>query len=131
MEFILCNNRAYVFLALVEAGHRAILFSRVGGIQQDIMTEGLHFRIPWFHWPIIYDIRSRPRKLSSPTGSKDLQMVNISLRVLSRPDALKLPAMYRHLGLDYDEKVLLNFIIVAVISIRISVTELLTRIIVF
>ena len=89
----------------MEAGHRAIIFSRLGGIQQDILTEGLHFRVPWFHWPIIYDIRSRPRKLSSPTGSKDLQMVNISLRVLSRPDATQLPLMYRHLGLDYDEKV--------------------------
>lgn len=33
-------------------------------------------------------------------------MVNISLRVLSRPDAFQLPTMYRQLGLDYDEKVL-------------------------
>lgn len=63
-------------------------------------------RIPWFQNPIIYDIRARPRKISSPTGSKDLQMVNISLRVLARPDALRLPAMYRMLGTDYDERVL-------------------------
>jgi len=90
----------------VEGGHRAIIFSRIGGVQNDIMTEGLHFRLPWFQYPIIYDIRSRPRKISSPTGSKDLQMVNISLRVLSRPDAHHLPIMYRQLGLDYDEKVL-------------------------
>ncbi|XP_015110973.1 prohibitin-2 isoform X1 [Diachasma alloeum] len=90
----------------VDGGHRAIIFSRLGGIQKDIFTEGLHFRIPWFQYPIIYDIRSRPRKISSPTGSKDLQMVNISLRVLSRPDASMLPTMYRQLGQDYDEKVL-------------------------
>ena len=73
----------------VEGGHRSIIFSRIGGIQNEIYPEGLHFRIPWFQYPIIYDIRSRPRKISSPTGSKDLQMVNISLRVLSRPDALQ------------------------------------------
>ena len=90
----------------VEGGHRAIIFSRIGGIQNDIMTEGLHFRIPWFQYPVVYDIRSRPRKISSPTGSKDLQMVNISLRVLSRPDAFLIPAMHRELGVDYDEKVL-------------------------
>ena len=36
----------------------------------------------------------------------DLQIVNISLRVLSRPDSIKLPAMYRQLGTDYDERVL-------------------------
>lgn len=93
-------------LYTVEGGHRAIIFNRIGGVQNEIYPEGMHFRIPWFQYPIIYDIRSRPRKISSPTGSKDLQMVNISLRVLSRPDASLLPEMYRQLGLDYDEKVL-------------------------
>lgn len=27
-------------------------------------------RIPWFQYPIIYDIRAKPRKISSLTGSK-------------------------------------------------------------
>jgi hypothetical protein len=31
-------------------------------------------------------------------------MVNISLRVLSRPDALSIPVIARELGTDYDEK---------------------------
>lgn len=90
----------------VEGGHRAIIFNRLGGIQRDIYSEGLHFKIPFIQYPIIYDIRSRPRKISSPTGSKDLQMVNISLRVLSRPDPTQLPTIYRMLGVDYDERVL-------------------------
>ena len=33
-------------------------------------------------------------------------MVNISLRVLSRPDAEHLPSIYQELGTDYDERVL-------------------------
>ena len=36
----------------------------------------------------------------------DLQMVNISLRVLARPDQSMLPSMYRQLGQDFDERVL-------------------------
>ncbi|KXJ12675.1 prohibitin-2 [Exaiptasia diaphana] len=90
----------------VDGGHRAIIFSRIGGVQKTIYTEGLHFRIPWFQYPIIYDIRSRPRKIVSPTGSKDLQMVNIGLRVLARPEANQLPTLYQRLGLDFDERVL-------------------------
>ncbi|CAI9578293.1 unnamed protein product [Staurois parvus] len=91
----------------VEGGHRAIFFNRIGGVQQDaILAEGLHFRVPWFQYPVIYDIRAKPRKISSPTGSKDLQMVNITLRVLSRPLASELPHMYQRLGLDYEERVL-------------------------
>lgn len=90
----------------VEGGHRAIMYHRIGGVQDKVMAEGLHFRVPWFQHPIIYDIRSNPRQISSPTGSKDLQTVNISLRVLCRPDAEKLATMYRTLGTDYDERVL-------------------------
>ena len=40
------------------------------------------------------------------TGSKDLQMVNISLRVLYRPDQTQLQGLYRNLGVDYDQRVL-------------------------
>lgn len=90
----------------VDGGHRAIIFSRIGGIQEAVYSEGLHFRIPWFQYPIIYDIRAKPRRITSPTGSKDLQMVNIGLRVLARPVSSNLPRMYQRLGLDYDERVL-------------------------
>lgn len=33
-------------------------------------------------------------------------MVNIGLRVLHRPDMTQLPAVYRNLGKDYDDRVL-------------------------
>ena len=36
----------------------------------------------------------------------DLQMVNITCRVLSRPNVSALPTIYRELGTDYDERVL-------------------------
>ena len=36
----------------------------------------------------------------------DLQTVNISLRVLFRPDSTKLNDIYRYLGTDYDARVL-------------------------
>uniref|UniRef100_A0A915MC15 Band 7 domain-containing protein n=1 Tax=Meloidogyne javanica TaxID=6303 RepID=A0A915MC15_MELJA len=90
----------------VEAGHRAIIFNRIGGLGNEIYKEGLHFRVPWFQYPIIYDIRARPNQIRSPTGSKDLQMVNIGLRVLSRPDPNQLPKIYRTLGLNWEERIL-------------------------
>lgn len=56
--------------------------------------------------PIIFDIRSRPRNVPVITGSKDLQNVNITLRILFRPVPDSLPKIYTILGVDYDERVL-------------------------
>lgn len=57
-------------------------------------------------YPIIYDCRSKPRNIPVITGSKDLQNVHITLRILFRPKVELLPQIYSNLGVDYDEKVL-------------------------
>mmetsp|Transcript_104318 Transcript_104318/g.238886 ORF Transcript_104318/g.238886 Transcript_104318/m.238886 type:complete len:177 (-) Transcript_104318:39-569(-) len=90
----------------VDGGERAVVFDRLQGILPESKGEGTHFVIPFVQEPYIMDIRSRPRVINSVTGTKDLQMVNISLRVLSRPEENQLPKIYQTLGLDFDERVL-------------------------
>lgn len=48
----------------------------------------------------------RPTAIPSLTGSKDLQMVNITLRVLFGPNPTQLPELYRKLDTNYDQRVL-------------------------
>lgn len=91
----------------VDGGERAVMFDNLrGGIMPDVRGEGTHFMIPVVQKPIILDIRTRPREIPSVTGTKDLQTVNIKLRVLWRPVVERLPQLYRELGVDYDERVL-------------------------
>lgn len=90
----------------VDGGQRAVIFDRFRGIQEEVVGEGTHFLIPWVQKPIIFDIRSKPRNVPVITGSKDLQNVNITLRILFRPQVPQLPKIYTSLGVDYDERVL-------------------------
>lgn len=91
----------------VDGGERAVMFDTLrGGILPDVIGEGTHFMIPVIQRPVTMDIRTRPREIPSVTGTKDLQMVNIKLRVLWRPVIEKLPQLYRELGTDYSERVL-------------------------
>uniref|UniRef100_A0A8U7NP40 Prohibitin 1 n=1 Tax=Corvus moneduloides TaxID=1196302 RepID=A0A8U7NP40_CORMO len=90
----------------LDAGHRAVIFDRFRGVQDVVVGEGTHFLIPWVQKPIIFDCRSRPRNIPVITGSKDLQNVNITLRILFRPVTAQLPRIFTSIGEDYDERVL-------------------------
>lgn len=89
--FILASNAMYD----VKGGSRAVIFDRITGVQEKVINEGTHFLVPWLQKSIIYDVRTKPRNISTTTGSKDLQMVSLTLRVLHRPEVQKLPKIYQ------------------------------------
>lgn len=95
------------FFFTVDAGQRGIMLDRVfKGIKEKIYSEGMHFYIPLMQSPIIYETRLRPKTVASHTGTKDLQTVDIGLRLLYRPIEEFLPAIHNNLGIDYDDKIL-------------------------
>lgn len=113
----------------VDGGQRAVIFDRFAGVRDFVVGEGTHFLIPWVQKPIIFDIRSRPKLVTTVTGSKDLQNVNISLRILYRPQADVLPNIFKNLGVDYDERVLpsiVNEVLKAVVA-EFDASELITQ----
>ncbi|KAI8431656.1 hypothetical protein MSG28_016135 [Choristoneura fumiferana] len=85
---------------------RAVIMDKFTGVKKHVVGEGTHFVIPWVQTPYIFDIKTRPRNVPTFTGSKDLQNVNINLRILFRPVPDELPKIFTVLGVDYEERVL-------------------------
>ncbi|ORC89842.1 putative prohibitin [Trypanosoma theileri] len=91
---------------VVRPGEAAVLYNKITGLKDTVYGEGLQCRILGLDEIKLFNIRVRPRVLQTMTGTKDLQMVNIRLRVLFRPQTERLPQIYRTFGMDYDERIL-------------------------
>jgi prohibitin 1 len=90
----------------VDGGQRVVILNMLSGVEDKTRGEGTHFKVPWLHQPKWYNIRVRPKLIQTTTGTKDLQMVTIHVRMLFKPDVEGLPTIHKTLGEDYDERVL-------------------------
>jgi prohibitin 1 len=79
----------------VRGGTRAVIFDRLQGVKEGVINEGTHFLVPWLQRSIHFDVRTKPRNIATTTGSKDMQMVSLTLRVLHRPEVKALPKIYQ------------------------------------
>ena len=72
-------------LFVVDGGERALKMNAFRGLLPTVYGEGMHIRLPIIDKINRFEIRTRPTLVPSSTGTKDLQTVNITLRILFRP----------------------------------------------
>jgi len=90
----------------VQGGERAVVFNKFFGLKETIYGEGTHFYLPGVEEPFVFNVRVSPTRRSSQTGSKDLQIVKVNIRILHKPEATKLVQIVQQLGMDYAQRVL-------------------------
>mmetsp|Transcript_75418 Transcript_75418/g.135900 ORF Transcript_75418/g.135900 Transcript_75418/m.135900 type:complete len:259 (-) Transcript_75418:65-841(-) len=113
----------------VDGGQRVVVLNMFSGVEDKVRGEGTHLKIPWVMQPKHYNVRLRPKLIQTTTGTKDLQMVTIHVRMLFKPDIQGLPTIHKTLGEDYDERVIpsiANEVMKATIA-QYNAEELLTR----
>ena len=104
------SSLLYKLMYKVEPGSLAIKFNIFNGVGTHVYKEGIHLLIPYVEKPIIYDCKMKNYMHNCICGTKDLQIVTIKTRVVCRPNISKLSELYRLLGNNYDDRVLLSII---------------------
>ena len=93
----------------VDGGEKALMFNALkGGVGERVYGEGIHFRIPRIYEPIVMSVRMTPHVIESKTSAKDLQLINITVRILERPDVEFLSKLYIDQTIKYADRVLPN-----------------------
>ncbi len=87
-------------------GQRGVVFSRFGGIQDRILTEGLHFKLPYIEYIIPIDVRIQKAQTDATASSKDLQTVSSTIAVNYHIDPNKANTVYQEIGLYFKERVI-------------------------
>jgi prohibitin 1 len=82
------------------------------GLKEKVYGPGYNLKLPLIEVSssltqqyIIYDCRLKPIDISVSTGTKDLQTVSISLRILHQPIIEALPTIHKLMGREYDRKI--------------------------
>lgn len=113
----------------VGPGHRGVVFSKFGGIQDKILDEGLQFKLPFIEDIIPIDVRIQKAQTDSTASSKDLQVVSSTIAVNYHIDPEKVNTVYQEIGIYFKERMIDPAVQESVKSAtaRFTAEELITR----
>ena len=94
------------FTFVVDGGERCLIMDATRGLRPGVYGEGIHFRIPVIHQVKTFQVRTQPQLIPSTTGTRDMQTVDIALRILFRPQEDKIHEILNTIGEDYDKRII-------------------------
>src|SRR5690242_6256537 len=66
---------------IVPAGHRAVIYSSVSGVQMEPLGEGFHFKLPYLQTANFISVQVEKTEYDTAAASKDLQNVQTKLAI--------------------------------------------------
>jgi regulator of protease activity HflC (stomatin/prohibitin superfamily) len=89
----------------IDAGERGVLLN-FGAVQDDVLGEGLHFRVPIMQTVVKLDVKIQKSETRSEAASKDLQDIKslIALNYHIIPD--KANWVYQNIGVSFKERII-------------------------
>lgn len=114
---------------VVGAGERGVLFSKLSGVKDIQLGEGLHWKLPFFDEIVTIDVKVQKSQTDARAASKDLQNVSSTIAVNFHIDPSRAHKVYQEIGLSFKERVIDPAVQEAVKSVAAHFTaeELITR----
>ncbi|MDE6596078.1 MAG: prohibitin family protein, partial [Oscillospiraceae bacterium] len=112
----------------VKAGHSGVV-TTFGKVSEGVLSEGLHFKIPFIQNIILIDNRVQKAEASCSSASKDLQTVSstiaVNYKVLNGYSA----SVYKNIGMDYESVIITPAIqeCVKAVTAKFTAEELITN----
>lgn len=112
----------------VKAGHSGVV-TTFGKVSDGVLSEGLHFKIPFIQDIILVDNRVQKAEASCSSASKDLQTVSstiaVNYKVLNGYSA----SVYKNIGMDYESVIITPAIqeCVKAVTAKFTAEELITN----
>src|SRR6266581_2738421 len=85
-------------VVIVGAGQRGVVFNNISGVENRILGEGVHFRIPIIESVTNMPVRVQKTEVHAEAASKDLQTVNTDIVVNWHMNAGKVNKIYQEIG---------------------------------
>jgi regulator of protease activity HflC (stomatin/prohibitin superfamily) len=112
----------------IGAGERGIVLN-FGAVQDVVLGEGLHFKIPVVQTVVLMDVRIHKTKTDSESSSSDLQDVDLSVALNYHIIPEEANLVYQTIGLQFKERIIDPAIqeVMKAVTARYTAEELITK----
>ena len=86
---------------VIEPGHTGVVVT-MGKVEENVLQEGFHLKIPFIQEVVKIDNRIVKLEVQTEAFSKDLQTVQTTLAINYRVDTKKSYSIYKNIGSDYE-----------------------------
>ncbi|MBI5074949.1 MAG: prohibitin family protein [Nitrospirae bacterium] len=113
---------------VVSAGERGVVLN-FGAVQDAVLGEGLHLRVPFMQKVIMIDVRIQKSQTDAESVSKDLQDTKSTIAVNYHSSPDKVNKIYQTIGVSFKERVIDPAVqeVVKAITARYTAVELITQ----
>jgi regulator of protease activity HflC (stomatin/prohibitin superfamily) len=112
----------------IGAGERGVV-QNFGAVQENVLNEGIHFRIPIVQTVILMDVKIQKAMTDAASSSSDLQDVDLSVALNYHIIPDKANLVYQTIGVEFKERIIDPAIqeVMKAVSARYTAEELITK----